>query len=282
MLDEAKIRDLEEKAKQCRRDILTQMLGSGGGHLGPSLSIVELCVALYFHHARLNPENPDWELRDRIVLSKAHACETIYSCLARRGFFSPDLLPKYKHLGSPLQGHADAWATRGLEYSGGSLGQGLGFCVGLALAARIKSPYNILRRGPDYQYRVYCICGDGETHEGKIWEAAMAAGYYKLSNLVNIIDYNQFSARSSIVGGMDLEPLAEKWRAFGWWTTEIDGHNFREIIETLEKIDKIAGMPKCIIAHTIKGKGIPYYEKTHEHMISFTQKDYDKLVNTIY
>ena len=279
MISEEEIKKLEGIAKQVRKDILVQLLGAGGGHVGPSLSIVELCVALYFHHAKLDPKNPDWEGRDRIVLSKAHACETIYSCLARLGYFSPDILPTYKQFDSILQGHADAWATVGLEYSGGSLGQGLGFSLGLALASRIKTPYNMRRHGPDYNYRVYCIHGDGETAEGEVWEAAFAAGHYKLSNLVNIIDNNQFGGGIAM---MNMEPCLDKWRAFGWYATEIDGHNFREILETLQKVDKITGKPKCILAHTVKGKGIPYFEKTHDHQISMSQELYDKVIDTIY
>jgi len=281
MISDEVIKDLEEKAKQVRKDIMVQLVGAGGGHAGPSLSIVEICVALFFNHAKLDPKDPEWEERDRIVLSKAHACETIYSCLARRGYFSPDILPTYKHFGSILQGHADAWSTVGLEYSGGSLGQGLSFALGLALAARIKSPYDSVKRDVAYKYRVFCITGDGECHEGNIWEAAMAAAHYKVSNLINIVDCNNFS----IVGidrGMNIEPIVDKWRSFGWWTIEIDGHNFRQILEALQLADKIAGKPKCIIARTIKGKGIPYYEKTHAHMIPVTEQDYEKLIRTIY
>jgi len=282
MISDKVIEDLRGKALQCRKDVLTMLRGSGMGHGGPSMSMVELCVALYFHHAKLDPKNPEWDDRDRIVLSKAHACETIYSCLARLGYFSPDLFPTYEHFGSMLQGHADAWSTPGLEYSGGSLGQGLGFSVGLALASRLKSPYNPLRRGPDYKYRVFCICGDTETMEGDVWEAAYAASHYKLSNLVNIIDYNQFGAYTSIGHEGWLEPLIEKWRAFGWWTTEIDGHNLREIIATLEKIDNISGKPKCIIARTVKGKGIPFYEMTHAHMFPVNEVAYQQAMKTVY
>jgi len=282
MISDKIIKNLEEKAKQTRKDIMVQLLGAGGGHSGPSLSMVELCVALYFHHAKLDPKNPEWDDRDRIILGKAHACETIYSCLARLGYFSPDLLPTYKHFGSMLQGHADAWSTVGLEYSGGSLGQGLSFALGLALAARAKATYDVARQEGTPTYRVYCITGDGECHEGEIWEAAMAAAHYKCSNLINIVDYNQFSVGISIDKGMELEPFVEKWRAFGWWTTEIDGHNFRQILEALQLADNISGKPKCIIARTVKGKGIPLYEKSHAHMIPLTEKDYERLIDTIY
>ncbi|MDQ1279081.1 MAG: transketolase [Thermoproteota archaeon] len=285
MIDEAKVKDLEAKAKQIRRDIMVQLVGAGGGHPGPSLSIVEICTALYFSHAKLDPKNPTWEDRDRIVLGKAHACETIYACLARRGYFSPEILPTYKHFGSILQGHADAWATVGLEYSGGSLGQGLGFALGLALAARIKTPYNVMRQAPDYKYRIFCICGDGETMEGDIWEAAMSASSYKLPNLINIVDYNQFSASMATSSGgqsVDLEPIVEKWRAFGWWVTEVDGHNIRQLLETLQMADNIPTKPKCIIAHTVKGKGIPYFEQTHVHMPDVSKELYDKVIDTVY
>lgn len=282
MVSDKIIEELRDRAIQTRRDILTQIRASGVGHAGPSLSIVELCTSLYFHHAKLDPKNPEWDDRDRIVLAKAHACETIYSCLARLGYFSPDVLTTYERFGSPLQGHADAWATVGLEYSGGSLGQGLPFSIGLSLASRLKSPYNKMRRGADYKYRVFCICGDCETMEGDNWEAALAAGYHRLSNLVNIIDYNQFGAYTSVGHDKWLEPLVDKWEAFGWWVTEIDGHNLREIIDTLEKVDNISGRPKCIIAHTVKGKGIPYFEDTHLHFTRFKDEDYQRCINTIY
>lgn len=282
MISEKTIKDLEAKALQTRKDIMVQLLGAGGGHSGPSLSMVELCVALYFNHAKLDPKNPEWEDRDRIILGKAHACETVYSCLARLGYFSTDLLPTYKHFGSMLQGHADAWSTVGLDYSGGSLGQGLSFALGLALAARAKAKYDNARQEGTPNHRVYCISGDGECHEGEIWEAAMAAAHYKCSNLIHIIDNNQFSVGITIDKGMQLEPLIEKWRSFGWWAIEIDGHNFRQILGALQLADNISGKPKCIIARTVKGKGIPAYEKSHAHMVPLTKKNYDMLIKTIY
>ena len=254
MISDEEIKDLEEKAKQVRKDIMVQLVGAGGGHAGPSLSIVEICVALYFYHAKLDPKNPEWEERDRIVLSKAHACETVYSCLARLGFFSPDILPTYKHFGSMLQGHPANTRTPGVEVSTGSLGQGLSFGIGVALAGKLDNR----------DYNVYVLIGDGESEEGQVWEAAASASYHKLDNLAVLLDRNMLQIDGCTEDIVALESIRERWKAFGWHVIEIDGHNMSQILEALHKADEYKGKPTMIIMSTIKGTGVSFMENTHK------------------
>ncbi len=272
------IRNLEEKADIIRRNIFTIFDASQQGHAGGTMSLVEIVTALYFHHIKFDPKNCDWPERDRVVLSKAHCCEAIYAVLVELGVLPRDLLPTYYSYGSPLQGHADRWCTPGIDYSGGSLGQGLSFASGLALAEKLKvlreppslgplaMPRYISRYNP--RYRTYCIIGDGECNEGQVWEAAMFAYKYKLDNLIAIIDYNKFSLAGPVSDIMPIEPFMEKWQAFGWWVTEIDGHNLREIVDTLRLTSNLYGdgKPKCIIAHTVKGHGVSSWEAAHTHL----------------
>jgi transketolase len=272
------IRKLEEKRKKIIENTLTIFEGSGGGHIGGSMSIIDLITALYFHHMKVNPDNSDWPERDRLILSKAHCCEVLYAAFAEIGWISKENLKTYYRLGSPLQGHADRWATPGIEFSGGSLGEGLSHSLGVALASRIEEHYyeiggligqlmpgTMYRKPP--KYRVYCILGDGECHEGQIWEAAMAAAKYKADNLIAIVDYNKYCIDGPSMEIMSLEPFADKWRAFGWWVSEINGHDLGQIVDTLHFTNTLYGdgRPKCIIAHTIKGHGIPEWEKEHIH-----------------
>jgi len=278
------IKKLEEKADAIRRNIFTIFEGTQSvvaqGHVGGTMSIVEMIAALYFHHMKLNVKDPDWPERDRLVLSKAHCCEAIYAVLVELGWYPPETLNTYYRFGSPFQGHADRWCTPGLEFSGGSLGQGLSYAAGLALAEKLKT--NVLGEGltepaKKYMaqmivkynpaYRIFCILGDGECHEGQIWEAAMFATKYKLDNLITIVDYNKYSIMGSSNEIMTLEPFVEKWKAFGFWVTEIDGHNLRQLVETLSLTNNLYGdgKPKCIIAHTVKGHGISRWEDTHAH-----------------
>ena len=266
------VKELEGKAFDIRRNCVTIFEGSGMGHVGGTMSIVELISALYFHHMRYDPKNPDWEGRDRLVLSKAHCCEALYAAFVEIGWIPKEKLKTYYHFGSPLQGHADRWATPGIEFSGGSLGEGLSHALGMALASLIEKPvYENPAAHPSYKYppkyRVYCILGDGECHEGQVWEAAMAASHHKLDNLVAIVDYNKYCIDGPVNTVIGLEPFAERWRSFGWWVTEIDGHNFAQICDALDLADNLYGdgKPKCIIAHTVKGRGIPYWEARHVH-----------------
>jgi transketolase len=279
--DDATIRDLEAKGRLIRRDIMQILFSRGGGHGGGDMSVADLVTALYFHQMRVDPSNPDWEQRDRLVLSKAHCSVALYASLGELGFFDKaKWFSEYGANDTILQGHADQWACPGVDYSGGSLGMGLGFAAGLALADLLLSPRD---RYSDYlpSHRVYCITGDGESHEGSVWEAAMFAAQLKLSNLINIVDYNQYCIGGSINRTVELEPFAAKWRSFGWHVVEIDGHNMREICDALDYVDVLPGKPKCIVAHTVKGKGVPEWEDSHIHAGRVTQDLYDRAMTRL-
>jgi transketolase len=276
--DEALIKELEAKSDTLRSHCFTQFCTFEQGHAGGTMSVVDIVSALYFHHIKFDPENLDWPERDRVVMSKAHCCEAIYGALVELGVYSEETLGTYYCYGSPFQGHADRWCTPGIDYSGGSLGQGLSFAAGLAYAEKLKThlsppsrtetflPRYILRYDP--AYRTYCILGDGELQEGQVWEAAMFAHKFKLDNLVAIIDYNKWCLDGPTNDVMPIEPLADKWRAFGWWVTEIDGHDMRQILDTLDLTNRLYGdnQPKCIIAHTVKGKGVSNWERLRMHL----------------
>jgi transketolase len=262
--DEELIKTLEFKAKLLRLYVLEMIRASGMGWLGGSYSMAEIITALYFHHMRHNPKNPNWDERDRLVISKAHACEIVYAALAEAGYFPKEELLKYGRFGALLQAHTDR-SIPGVEYSGGSLGLGLSYAVGLALAAKI--------RGKDY--RVFAVLGDGECNEGQIWEAALFASTYKLDNLTALIDYNKFQSTGPMK--LELEPLAKKWEAFGWYVTEVNGHNLREILDALDYVESVKGRPHVIICHTIKGKGVPFLEGKNPHFIKLTDDLYKEI-----
>jgi transketolase len=233
-------------------------------HFGGALSAADLVVALYHYKLRFRADQPDWPERDRFVLSKGHAVPALYVCLARCGFFPMEELATLKTLGSNLQGHPDMRKTCGLEANTGSLGMGLSVANGMALAGRA-------RRLP---YRVYVLLGDGECQEGQVWEAAMTAGHYRLDTLTAIIDRNELQAMGKTEDRMSVEPIAAKWRSFGWQTLEIDGHNMTSICRALDTATEIKGQPTAIIARTIKGKGVPFMEGQpgfHNAMISEDQ-----------
>ena len=272
------IRELEKKADVVRKNIITIFEASTIGHVGGTMSIVDIVTALYFHHLKLDPNNCDWPERDRVVLSKAHSCEAIYAVLVEIGWIPKERLNSYYCFGSPLQGHADRWCTPGIDYSGGSLGQGLSFAAGMALAEKLK----VLKEPPSEfaqkymtryltkynpTYRTYCILGDGECHEGQVWEAAMFATKYRLDNLIAIVDYNKYCIDGPTTDILPIEPFVDKWKAFGWWVTEIDGHDLRQLVEVLDLVSKLYGdgKPKCIIAHTVKGYGVSKWEDSHSH-----------------
>jgi len=244
-----KIRELEGKAKRIRRLIIQMLANAKSGHPGGSLSATDLVTALYFAVMRYNPKDPKWPDRDRFHLSKGHCCPLLYAVLAEAGYFPVEHLWTLRKLGSMLQGHPDL-RTPGVEVPSGSLGQGLSVALGMSLAARIDSK----------DYRVYCLMGDGENQEGNIWEAAMAVAHYKCDNLTAILDYNGFQIDGCIKDVMNLEPLIDKWRAFGWHTIEINGHNMQEILKAYDEAKNTKGKPAIIIAHTIKGKGVSFME----------------------
>ncbi len=240
---------LEDQAKQLRRDILTMLSEAGSGHTGSSLSCVELILAIYSHKLRYNVKDPHWDGRDRFILSKGHGCPTQYAVLSHCGFFSKDKLKTLRKIGTLLQGHPQL-GLPGLEASTGSLGQGLSIANGMALSAKLDKK----------DTRVYCVLGDGETNEGQVWEAAMTAAHNKLDNLCAIIDYNKLQIDGFLCDVKDMLVLEEKWEAFGWNVIEIDGHDFVQIIESLDSAEKVKDKPTMIIAHTVKGKGVSFIE----------------------
>jgi len=237
------------------RYIITDMIcRAGSGHLGGALSLVEIVMTLYRRVMRFDPKKPDWPQRDRLVVSKGHAGPVVYLALAHEGFFPKSWLATLNADGTQLPSHCDQNRTPGIDMTTGSLGQGLSCACGLALAARMNGA----------KHRVFCIIGDGESHEGQIWEAAMFAGHHKLDNLVAITDYNKLQIDGFIRDITTLEPLVERWRAFGWEVLEIDGHEWDSILDGLNRAIAVTGKPAMIIAHTIKGKGCKEIENKPE------------------
>ncbi len=241
---------LEDKAKAIRRHIVTMLGEAGSGHPGGSLSAADLVAALYFKVMRVDPEDPQNPDRDRFVLSKGHGAPVLYAALAERGFFPVEDLKTLRKLGSKLQGHPDMRKVPGVDMSTGSLGQGLSVANGMALAGKLDKK----------DFRVYVLLGDGEIQEGQIWEAAMAAAHYKLDNLTAFLDHNKMQIDGNIEEVMSPEPVADKWRAFGWHVIEIDGHNMEQILNAIEEAKKTAGKPTIIVAKTVKGKGVSFME----------------------
>ncbi len=244
------IGDLEGAARQIRRDVVTMIHFAGDGHPGPALSAVDIITALYFKVMRVDPTNPLWPARDRFILSKGHACPTLYAALARRGFFSLEALPSLRSLGSILQGHPDMKKTPGVDSTSGSLGNGISIGLGMVLAARVNR----------LDYFAYVIAGDGEIEEGIVWEAAMAAAHYRAGRLIVFVDSNGYQSSGVVSEVSGLYPIRPKWEAFGWHCQEIDGHDMHAILIAVERAQQEEGRPSCIIANTVKGKGIPFME----------------------
>lgn len=240
---------LREKAGEIRRTVVEMVYHAKSGHIGGSLSMVEMLIALYYAVMNIDPANPDWEDRDRFVLSKGHTAPAYYAVLADKGFFSRDcLFTQYRRLNSMLQGHPDCRKTPGVDMSAGSLGIGLSAACGMALAAKRENK----------SYKTYCIVGDGELNEGQIWEAAMFAAFYTLDNLTVLIDCNKMQNDGFTKDVMDMGDIAAKWRSFGWDTREADGHDIGQIIRALRSPNE--GKPKAILCDTIKGKGVSFME----------------------
>lgn len=243
-----------EKARQIRRDIISMLGQAGSGHTGGSLSASDILACLYFWEMNIDPQNPDWKARDRFVLSKGHAAPVLYAALAEKEFFPRDYLNRLRKLGSPLQGHPDMRKLPGVEASTGSLGQGISWAVGMALAGKMdKKPY-----------RVYVLLGDGEIEEGMVWEASMAAAHYKLDNLMAFVDNNGLQIDGRVEEVMSPLPIPDKFRAFGWEVLEINGHDHRQIMEALNTARTVPDKPTAVIARTIKGKGCSFMENRAE------------------
>ena len=247
--------DLEEKARHIRELILTALAEAGSGHTGGSLDLVDIFTVLYFNHLRHDPKRPDCEDRDKVVLSIGHTAPVLYATLAAAGYFPEKEMLTLRKLGSRLQGHPSyEFRLPGLETCSGSLGQGLGVALGMALAAKMDGSPN----------RVFCIMGDGEQQEGSVWESAMAAAHHKLDNLCAVIDRNRLQIDGGTEKVMAIDPLCDKWKAFGWHTIEIDGHDLSQIKMVLELADKEKDKPTVIIADTIMGKGVKSIEDNNQ------------------
>lgn len=248
------IKELQEKAKKVRKGIIEAVYSNKSGHPGGSLSIADIMTVMYFNQMNIDEENPKWEDRDRLVLSKGHCSPALYSCLANRGFFEVDKLKEFRSINSNLQGHPDMNKVSGVDMTSGSLGQGLSLANGMAIAGKLDNK----------SYRVYCILGDGEIEEGQIWEAAMASNKYKLDNLCVIVDNNNLQIDGKIEEVMSSYPIDEKFKSFGFQVINIDGHDIQEIIDAFDVAKNIKDKPTCIIAKTIKGKGVSFMENQVE------------------
>ena len=246
----ASISEIEELARRCRIEIVKMVHRAQAGHPGGSLSEIDLMAALYSTSLRVRPDDPDWDDRDRFILSKGHASPGMYALLAERGFISHDDLHSYRVLGGICQGHVDMKWCPGVDFSAGSLGMGLSFGMGCALAARLE--------GSDR--RAFVMLGDGEIQEGSVWEAAMAATHHELGNLKVILDRNRIQNDDFCLEQMRMFDIPAKWRAFGWNVMEIDGHDMTEIVDGIKFLDESNDAPSILIAHTVKGKGVSYME----------------------
>jgi len=252
-LHENKIKLLEEIANRIRETIIETLVEAGSGHSAGSLGMADIFTAFYFHILKHDPKNPNWENRDRLILSNGHICPVRYVAMAYAGYFSLEELKTLRKLNSRLQGHPYRAALPGVETTSGPLGSGLGQAVGMALAAQLDKK----------NYRIYCLMSDGEQDEGNTWESVMFAGKNKLNNLTAFIDRNNIQIDGFTEDVMPLEPLKDKYESFGWHVLEIDGHNFEQIVDAVNVAKTIYEKPTVIIAHTIPGKGVSFMEKDY-------------------
>jgi len=266
------IKELQETAKKARKNILEQVYSAKSGHPGGALSCIDILTVLYFNQMNIDPENPKAEERDRVILSKGHACAALYTILAQKGFFSEEELKEFRKLGSRVQGHPDMNKLPGVDMSTGSLGQGLSSACGMALASKLKKQNN----------RIYCIVGDGEIQEGQIWEAAMTAAHYKLDNLCLIVDNNNLQIDGKVTDVMSPYPIVEKLESFGFIVFKADGNNIQNLLEVFEAAKTIKEKPVAIVANTVKGKGISFMEdKAEWHGKAPSQEEYEKAISEL-
>lgn len=241
---------LQQTAKELRLKIIDVMSWSGGAHVGGSLSIVEILTLLYFKYLNIDPARPQWEDRDRFILSKGHTAAGYIPALAKRGYFPEDTLKTFNHFGSPFAMHPDCNKVTGCDASAGSLGHGLSMAVGLGLGAKYQKK----------TYKTVCLMGDGECCEGSVWEAAMSAAHFKLDNVIGIVDRNRLMIDGFTEDVMALEPFGGKWQSFGWNVIEVDGHDLDALDDALDKAWHAQGKPTLILANTVKGKGVDFME----------------------
>ncbi len=257
-------KSLTNTALTIRRDIIKMLGICASGHPGGSLSVTDILTVLYFEVLKHDPKNPKWPDRDRVIFSKGHGCPALYSALAHAGYFDKKLLLTLRQMESPLQGHPDMRRLPGIEISSGSLGQGLSVGIGCALAARFDKK----------DFTTYVILSDGELNEGQIWEGAAFASFRKLSGLVTILDYNKYQLSGATKDILDMEPVADKWKAFGWQVREADGHSLEDIYEALQWAKSVKNAPAIVIAHTVKGKGVSFMENNnHFHGVAPTKDE---------
>ena len=242
--------DLKKISNECRKNILEQVYGASSGHIGGSLSCIDILVSIYFKHANVDINNPKCEDRDRVILSKGHCSPALYSVLAEKGFIDKELLKTFRKIGSILQGHPDMKNIPGVDMSSGSLGQGLSVANGIAIAGKMDKK----------DYKVYCILGDGEIQEGQVWEAAMTSAHYNLNNVIAFLDYNNLQIDGKVEDVMNISNIADKFRAFNFNVIEINGHDFEQIDNAIIRAKAEKEKPSIIIAKTIKGKGISFME----------------------
>lgn len=271
MAKQPDIKELKKISRDIRIEIVKMLASAGSGHTGGSLSMVEILVGLYFYKFKCDPTKPLCNTRDIFVLSKGHGCPALYAVLARMNFFSKEELSTLRKVGTRLQGHPQM-GLPGIEISSGSLGQGLSIANGFCLGAR-------LNKDPK---RIYCLMGDGELDEGQVWEAALTSAHYKLDNLCAIVDYNKFQIDGRVEDVKGLEPLNAKWKAFGWEVFEIDGHNVKEVMDAYDKAEKIKGKPSMVLAHTVKGKGVSFFEnKNKYHGVAPNKDELEKAIREL-
>ncbi len=249
-LSKNELKKLEEHAWQARQDIIDITSWSGGAHIGGGMSVADILVILYFKYLNIDPAKPEWEDRDRLILSKGHAGVAYAPVLARKGYFDFESLKTFNKFKSPFGMHLDCLKVTGVDVSTGSLGHGLPIAVGLALGARMQKK----------DWWTYCILGDGECNEGSIWEAAMAASHFKLTNLITIVDRNRLMIDGTTEEVMGIEPFADKWKAFGFIVKEVDGHDLNALAEAIDYAQSEKSAPVVIIANTAKGKGVDFME----------------------
>ena len=252
-MDAQAMAELRERARRIRRRILETIAHVGAGHTGGSLSAVEILTVLYCHALNIDPDDPAWPERDRFILSKGHASVALYCALAERGYFPAERLREFDRVDGMLQGHPCMRQTPGVDMSAGSLGQGLSCGIGMVLGGLAK----------EMDFRVYVLLGCGELQEGQVWEAAMYAGVHGLERLTAIVDYNCVQLAGTIEETLSVEPLAEKWRAFGWEVLECDGHSIPELVDTIGQATQVKGKPQVIVARTVKGKGVSFMENRY-------------------
>jgi transketolase len=248
----AVLKRLESEARRIRRNVWRALRAGGGGHAGGSLSAADILAVLYFHRLQVRPQEPAWPERDRFVLSKGHANAALGAVLAQAGFIEDAVLDRFYGYESPFGMHPDI-KMPGVEMCTGALGHGLAVALGMALGARIQ----------EKSFHTFVMIGDGELHEGSNWEAAMAAAHYRLSNLTAIVDFNKVCQSGRVGEIIGVDPLAEKWRAFGWEVREIDGHDIAQVVEVLDAVPLRPDRPTAIVAHTVKGKGVDFAEDTY-------------------